>query len=128
MSRFFKESLPLLFILLIVASSCSNPSGQSSSLEAEIPYDVLRRLNATITKAPIYQKKKVEKIDSLKNLLKAGNQPSRQWEVLLKIASLYRQMNADSSIFYAQKSVYAIPADDNGIRSEERRVGKECRL
>lgn len=116
MSRFFKESLPLLFILLIVASSCSNPSGQSSSLEAEIPYDVLRRLNATITKAPIYQKKKVEKIDSLKNLLKAGNQPSRQWEVLLKIASLYRQMNADSSIFYAQKSVYAIPADDNGIR------------
>ncbi|MDE5712463.1 MAG: hypothetical protein K2I16_02400 [Muribaculaceae bacterium] len=106
---------------MLHATACDSSGQSHRDNKHTVSSNVLRRLNTTISKASIYQKTKINHIDSLKNLLKAGNMPSRQWEVLIEIADQYRQMNADSSIFYAEKAIDAVPDDPSGfkrIRSE----------
>lgn len=113
----------IIVIILTFLLSVSCGSGQQSphNYNTSVPSETLRRLNTTIAKAKTYQEKKKNHIDSLKNLLKSGNMPSHQWEVLIEIADQYRQMNADSSIYYAEKAIDAVPDDPSGfkrIRSE----------
>ena len=56
-------------------------------------------------------------------------------EILADIHALQRQMlefesrfGVRSDVFYAAYRSGEEPADDSWVRSEERRVGKECRL
>ena len=111
----------LTILTFLLSASCGSGQQSRHNNHAAIPSETLRRLNTTIAKAPIYQEKKKIYIDSLKNLLKSGNMPSSQWEVLIEIADQYRQMNADSSMYYAEKAVESVPEDPTGfkrIRSE----------
>lgn len=103
-------------ILSLILGACVAKTEHHIDQPNVIPTEVVRRLNTTIAKAPIYQDIKVKRLDSLKNLLKSGNQPSRQWEVLIELASQYRQMNADSSMYYAQRAIDAAPQDSSDIR------------
>lgn len=105
-----------LTIPAILLESCGSEYTDRHSYHGPIPTEAIRRLNTTIAKAKIYQNEKIRHIDSLKTLLKSGNQPSRQWEVLIEIASQYRQMNADSSMYYAERAVDAAPAEANDLR------------
>lgn len=114
-----------LFIVACIIAFCSGACDSASDTHREknsaLPAKILKQLNTTISRAASYQEIKIKHIDSLKNLLKSGNMPSSQWEILIEIADQYRQMNADSSIYYAEKAVDAVPEDPSGfkrIRSE----------
>lgn len=113
--------ISIIILFQLCASSCESRYQSKRYENISLTEEALKRLNTTIAKAPVYQTKKMMQIDSLKNLLKSGNMPSSQWEVLIEIADQYRQLNADSSMYYAEKSVTAAPEDPSGfkrIRSE----------
>lgn len=114
--RIIPDIIIIITLSLILSASCGSGQQSPRNRNTSVPSETLKRLNTTIAKAPIYQEKKKNYIDSLKNLLKSGNMPSSQWEVLIDIADQYRQMNADSSMYYAEKAVEAVPEDPSGFK------------
>lgn len=60
-----------------------------------------------------YQKIKNEKLDSLKKILNDSKSGLRKWELAIELSDQYRQLNADSAIYYATKAVALAPSDTN---------------
>lgn len=115
MKHFFPLAIiALLAVSLGIAYGCGRHS--SPTVREDIPADLLQRLNYTISKASSFQESKLHQLDSMKNLLKSGNQPSRQWELLITLATQYRQINADSSISYAERALLESASDLTGVK------------
>lgn len=103
-------SSPLLKALLFLPAfiflmSCSGNSHKFPDNEAVLPVKALRELNATIARAPYYRDKKVHELDSTKALIgKSASDADRQ-RLAIELAECYRQVNADSAIYYGSMAV-----------------------
>lgn len=85
--------------------SCSGNAHEFPDNEAVLPVKALRELNATIARAPYYRDKKVHELDSIKALIgKSANDAGRQ-RLAIELAERYRQVNADSAIYYGSMAV-----------------------
>lgn len=115
---------PLNLILMAIAILLTALSANASKNKIDphdIPSEALQQLSSTINHASVYQNKKIAHLDSLKSTLKSDTQHGKQWETLIEIASQYRQMNADSSMHYAERALaesQITPDDSRRIRSQ----------
>lgn len=68
-------------------------------------------MNLAIEKAPLYAAKKNALLDSLKTVIFNSPRGDIRLESIIKVASIYRQVNTDSAIFYAKMGVNEAAAD-----------------
>ncbi len=118
---------PLSFFLMAIAIFLTVSSANASKNRAAshaIPTEALHQLSTTINHALIYQNRKIAHLDSLKSTLSSENQPIKQWEILIEIATQYRQMNADSSMHYAERAL----AESEIISDNSRRIRSQLCL
>lgn len=78
--------------------ACSDPTEHSSTNFINPPE--IKILSATIKNANSFASAREKGIDSLKMIANSQNGIER-WETYIDISELYRQMNADSAIYYA---------------------------
>lgn len=102
-----------IFILAVclAAAGCSAHDNGFPDRDDIAPENALRSLNATIEKAPRYQRLKAERFDSLRNLLRDAQSPADKLRITIEIADSYCQFNADSAIHYGARAVALIPED-----------------
>lgn len=98
----------LLLSLAAMSAGCSQ-SGHGTSKDY-IPTEEINRLSSIIRDAEVYSARKMSVIDSLKRVAESCDGIER-WETLTEISSRFRQMNADSAIFYAGEASLALPPD-----------------
>ncbi len=103
MDRFF------LYIILTLTAGLCSCSGPASDVDSGfIATSGIKSLNSTIKEAPSFTTVREREIDSLKTAA-ASQQGAARWEILLDISSRYRQINADSAIYYAREAELTIP-------------------
>lgn len=108
-----KKIIPLFIILCFALLSAGACSGQKklSAVSADIPAEAVAAVNLAIEKAPLYAAKKNALLDSLKTVIFNSPRGDIRLESIIKVASIYRQVNTDSAIFYAQMGVNEAAAD-----------------
>lgn len=95
---------PRIFILLLLTAVIIWRPEKVCADSDLMPYDELKSLNEAIDDVNVYRSRHMKKIDSLKRLARQSKDSDDKWEKLLSIASLYRLMNADSAVYYAEKA------------------------
>ena len=108
-----KKIIPLFIILCFALLSAGACSGQKklSAVSADIPAEAVAAVNLAIEKAPLYAAKKNALLDSLKTVIFNSPRGDIRLESIIKVASIYRQVNTDSAIFYAKMGVNEAAAD-----------------
>ena len=121
--KFHSATLIRLAIIAISGLAWLSCSREEAGGKAVIPESDLFRLDATIKMAGSYQSIKESRLDSLRDILAGESNPKDRWGLEIELAEQYRQMNADSAIYYANMATTDMPS---GIsRSDSLRPG--CR-
>lgn len=119
--KFHSATLIRLAIIAISGLAWLSCSREEAGGKAVIPESDLFRLDATIKMAGRYQSIKESRLDSLRDILAGESNPKDRWGLEIELAEQYRQMNADSAIYYANMATTDMPS---GIsRSDSLRAG-----
>lgn len=122
----FKSHIPAILAALAALSALLALSGATSCTLSQdklpdsdilLPGQALGRLNHAIAHAPQYRQEKEQTFDSLKKEL--GEAPDRltKCRVSFKLTEQYRQVNADSSLFYAFQALRLAPEDSSALKT-----------
>lgn len=118
--------MPIIYIIAIVlclsAAGCTNRGGTNHTDTSRQTEDALRRLNSAMSQAPVYQKIKTERFDSLRGILADAVSPEEKLRITIDIAEEYCQFNADSAIHYGSMAASDIPAGISELTATRARL------
>lgn len=114
-----KHLLPTASVILtlLAAVACSLNQDKLPDSGSLLPDQALSRLNRAIAEASKYQEKKEQTFDSLKKELSEASDRLEQCMISFKLTEQYRQVNADSSLFYAFRALRLAPEDSAGLKT-----------
>lgn len=102
---------PIFLITFVLTVLVFGPFSASAD-NSLMPRKELDELNEAIENSDMYRQRLVNLIDSLKRKASVASSADERWRNTLDIAIRYRLMNADSAIYYAEKS-YKIAIRNN---------------
>lgn len=97
--------------------SCSLSQDKLPDSGTLLPEQALSRLNRAIARATEYQQKKEQTFDSLKKELEKAPDRLAECKLSFKLTEQYRQVNADSSLFYAFQALRLAPEDSAALKT-----------
>jgi len=106
-----------MILMLLTAASCSLNKDRLPDSDSLLPEQELDQLNRTIALAPKYQEMKEHSFDSIKKDLAEASGRLEKCRLSFKLTEQYRQVNADSSLYYAFKALRLAPEDSASLKT-----------
>lgn len=111
-SNHLKAFCAIAFVLLAACAIQSCGDASQPKDDSILADQAREELNATIANANRYNHAKNSVIDSLRHSLRVVREESARRDIMVKLCTLYRQMNADSAISYGRQAVNGLNPTD----------------